>query len=33
MYWEQTAVVRTEHDITEEFKIKIRGQAGMCFVT
>ena len=22
MYWEQTAVVRTEHGITEEFKIK-----------
>ena len=22
MYWEQTAVVRTEHGITEEFQIK-----------
>ena len=22
MYWEQTAVVRTEHDITEEFQVK-----------
>ena len=22
MYWEQTAVVRTEHGITEEFQVK-----------
>ena len=33
MYWEQTAVVRTEHGITEEFQVKKGCKAGMCFIT
>ena len=28
MYWEQTAVVRTEHSITEEFQIKKAARQG-----
>ena len=32
MYWEQTAVVRTEHGITEVFH-KEGCKAGMCFIT
>ena len=30
MYWEQTAVVRTEHGITEEFQIKKGVRQGRC---
>ena len=33
MYWEQTAVVRTEHGITEEIPSKEGCKAGMCFYT
>ena len=29
MYWKQTAVVRTEHGITEEFQIK-KGVRKVC---
>ena len=33
MYWEQTAVVRTEHGITEEFQVKKGVRQGCVFIT